>query len=183
MRQKSQHIIPDDVGIVCIYLRYNDPEQTPYNLFASIIKQLTTEASKVPQSLRDLYERHHDQISPPSLVEILEVLANLANKYSGLFFVIDALDECSDEIRWDLVERIRELRPNVHLLITSRPSDIIDSELEGFARMDIKADKADLELFIDRHISKNKNLQRVVQKSPAMRGDIKEAVVKTAEQM
>lgn len=103
--------------------------------------------------------------------------------YTEVFLVIDALDECSDELRWGLMEKLRECQPQVRLMITSRFLESIDEELEDFERLEIKANKADLELFIDHHIQKNKNLGRVVEKSPGMRVDIKEAVVKTAEDM
>ena len=183
-QQKAQKLIAEDVAIVVLYLKYNDPEQTLENLLASIVKQLAQETFiHVPPFLLDLYERHNDRNTPLSLTEILEVLDVCATNHSKMFFIVDALDECSDEVRWALVQKIRSLGPRMRLLITSRPLDSIDQELEGFARLDIKADKADLELYIDHHITKSRHLQRTVHKSPALLGDIKEAVVKTAEHM
>ena len=182
-QQKAQKLITEDVGIVVLYLKYNDPEQTLENLLASIAKQLTQDTIRAPPFLLDLYERHNDRNTQLSLTEILELLDFFATSHSKMFFIVDALDECSDEVRWDLVEKVRNLGPGLRLLITSRPLNSIDRELEDFARLEIKADKGDLELYIDHHITKNKHLERVVQKSPALRGDIKAAVVKTAEQM
>ena len=182
-QQKAQKLIAEDVRIVVLYLKYNDPEQTLENLLASTVKQLTQDSIRVPPLLLELYERHNDRNTPLSLTEIVELLDFFATNHSKIFFIVDALDECSDEVRWDLVEKLRGLGPRTRLLITSRPLNSIDQELQDFARLEIKADKADLELYIDHHITKNKHLERVVQKSPALRGDIKEAVVKTAEQM
>lgn len=137
----------------------------------------------MPKLLEELYERYRDQNIPASLDEIYETLSSLIETYSDVFFVIDALDECTDEIRWGLIEKLRACQPKTCLLITSRFLDSIDEELEDFERLEIKANRADLELFIDHHIHKNKNLRRIVERSPGMRIDIKEAVVKTAEDM
>jgi len=59
----------------------------------------------------------------------------------------------------------------------------IEEELEGADKLEIKANKADLELYIDRQILKNKNLRKVVEKSPSIRQDVKSAVVVTAADM
>ena len=103
--------------------------------------------------------------------------------YTEVFFIIDGLDECPEEVRWGLVERLQGFQSNVQLMITSRYLDSIAEELEGFARFEIKANKDDIELFIDHQIRKNRNLRRIVEKSPSLRQDMKVAVVKTAENM
>lgn len=66
-------------------------------------------------------------------------------------------------------------------MVTSRLLESIQEELEDFEQLEIKAHKSDIELFVDRQIRKNKNLRRIVQKKPTLREDIKEEVVKTAE--
>lgn len=81
------------------------------------------------------------------------------------------------------MEKLREIEPQVRLLVTSRHLDSIEEDLRDFERLEIKANKADLELFINHHIQKNKNLRRVVQKGPTISDDVKFAVVRTAEDM
>jgi hypothetical protein len=100
-----------------------------------------------------------------------------------VYFVLDGLDECSDEVRWGLVEGLRALVPHIRLLITSRYRDDIREELEDFNRVDIHATRSDIEIFVDHQIQKNRYLLRMVDKSQRIRGDIKEAVVRTAEGM
>lgn len=97
--------------------------------------------------------------------------------------VVDALDECSDQIRWGLVETLRKLEPNVRLMITSRPLESISQELVDFERLEIKANRADIELFVDQQIRSNVNLRRIIQRSPGLRHDIKAAVRRNAEDM
>ncbi|KAI4123157.1 MAG: hypothetical protein LQ347_006261 [Umbilicaria vellea] len=177
-RQRAQKQLSENVGIAVMYLRYNDPEQTLENLLASLLKQLAQEQDTVPSLLQGLFEQHRDHNMALSLEDITNVLTSLTETYAEVFFVVDTLDECSDEIRWELLEKLQQCQPKIHLMITSRFLDSIGQELEDFERLEIKADKADLELFIDRRIQKNKNLRRIVEKSPRMRTDIKDAVVK-----
>jgi len=59
----------------------------------------------------------------------------------------------------------------------------ISEELKDFKRLEIKAQKEDIELFIDGQIQKNQTLRRVMEKSPSIRGDVKEAVLRTSKDM
>lgn len=144
---------------------------------------MAQEPTELPDVLVELYERYHDQSVPASSDAIFETLTLLIDTYSEVYFIVDALDECSDELRWDLLEKLRACTPKARLMITSRFLDNINEELNDFARLEIKAHKADLELFVDRHIQKNKNLRRIVEKSAVMRSDITEAIIATAEDM
>ncbi|KAH0536013.1 hypothetical protein FGG08_007096 [Glutinoglossum americanum] len=182
-RQRPQLEDGEGIGVAIIYLKYNEPDQTLGNLLGSLVKQLVEEQGAVPKSLRELYGRHHARGTSPSLDEVSGILSSLVETYTKVSFIVDALDECSEEVRWGLVEKLRGFKPKVHLMITSRFLDSIEEELEGFERLDIKANRADIELFIDQQILKNKNLRRIVEKSPAIRDDIKEGVVRTAEDM
>ena len=100
-----------------------------------------------------------------------------------MYCVIDALNECSEELRWDLLKKIDQYQPKLQLLITSRFLDSIAEKLSDFERFEIKANKADIEIFIDNQIKKNRNLRKHVAKSSTLRDDIKTSVVRTAEDM
>ena len=154
-----------------------------HNLTTSLVKQLAQEQEKVSGSLRGLYERHCQQNSIPTLEEILEVTKSVVATYDKVFFVTDALDECCDETRWGLLDFLRQFQPSTHIIITSRSLDSIGEELEDFQHLEIKAHRSDVELFIDDQIQRNKNLRKIVQKSPPMRLEIKKRVVETAQYM
>jgi hypothetical protein len=171
------------VGIAVIYFRYNEPEHTLENVLASILKQLVQEHDSVPAPLLELYELHRERSTPPHLDEVTEALSSTVETFGEVFLVVDALDECSEEVRWGLVERLKSLQPRLRLLITSRYLDAIEEDLEGFGRYEIKANKADIELFIDAQIRKNRHLRKIVERSPALRKDMKDAIVHTADEM
>ena len=133
--------------------------------------------------LVELYKYHQDRNTSPSLAEIKQTLNLLLEPYTVVYCIVDALDECSEEIRWELLESLDSLQPKLRILVTSRYLDSIAEELEKYARFEIKANKDDIELFIDRHIKKNRNLRKLVDKSCSLRDDIKSSVVRTAENM
>lgn len=166
-----------------IYLKHNDPEHSITNLVGSLLKQTAHHYSTLPKNIKKLYDLYGETGSPPPVNEILHALVGLLEDNAETYLVIDALDECNDETRWELLGKLRQLQPNIHLLILSRFRGDIDEELNDFKRLEIEANKADVELFIDAQIQNNAKLRRLVEKTPALRGDIKEAVVKTAKEM
>ena len=171
------------VAVAVIYLKYNDPQQTLNNILASVLRQLVEEQEVIPDFLQSAYEHHCDNNASPTLQSIKDILKAIVLLYAKVFMIVDGLDECSEDIRWALTEQLRDMPGTVYVMITSRVLDSIREELEDFVQMEIKAHKSDIELFIDRQIRKNRNLRKIVQKNPAMRQDIKEGVVKTAENM
>jgi hypothetical protein len=164
-------------------LKYNEPEQNLNTVLGTIIRQLLHDHESIPDVLQEIYENQDDPNAAPSLKKLSRILLEMCETcYSTVFLIIDALDECEDKFRWELLDILRPL-PNSRLMITSRLLPGIEEELEGFSRLDVKANKADIELFINRQIENNKNLKKIVSQHPAMRRDIHVAVVKTAQDM
>jgi len=141
--------------IAFIYFKYDNPEHTLDNILASIVKQLAQESDPIPPRLLDLYEHHRERNTSPSLADIAVTLSSTLEMYEEVFLIIDALDECNEELRWGLVDKLETLRPKLHLLITSRYLESIDEELINFKKYEFKAHRADIELFIDHQIRKN----------------------------
>ena len=183
-RQRTKkEMLNKEVGVAMMYLKYTDHQQTLENILGSLLAQLAQDLDPLPPFLRDLYEKHRAYRTSPTLSDLSIALSDVSNLYKRIYVIVDALDECTDDVRWELMEKLREIEPRVHLLVTSRDLDSIEEELQDFERLEIKANKADLELFIDHHIQKNKNLRKIVQKSPTIKEDIKVAVVTIAEDM
>ncbi len=120
------------------------------------------DSDTISPTVLELYEHHRDRNTSPSVEELSQSLLTTIESFKEVFLVVDALDECSDKLRWDLVEQLDNIQPEVHLLITSRYLDSINEELETFARFEIKAHRSDIELFIDHQIKKNRNLRKIV---------------------
>ena len=134
-RQLQQKKVEGYTGVAVIYLKYNEPDQTVGNLLASLLKQLAQQRKELPSVLVDLYERYNDQSVSASLDDIFETLLLLIKTYTEVYFIVDALDECSDELRWDLVEKLRACTFKARLMITSRFLENINEELDDFSRL------------------------------------------------
>jgi len=96
---------------------------------------------------------------------------------------VDGLDECTEGVRWPLVENLLELPEHARLMLTSRFLDSMDEEFSQFQQLEIKANKEDIELYVDSQIKRNRNLRKMVQKYHTMRGEIKDQIVKSAKGM
>ncbi|KAI9714422.1 MAG: hypothetical protein M1820_000383 [Bogoriella megaspora] len=183
LRQATSDSQKGKVGIAVVYLKYNDHDQTPENLFGSVLQQLVQDSDFIPPQVISSFERHHGRNTTATFDEIVQMLQSTIEGFQETFFVIDGLDECVEEFRWELVEQLTKFLPKLRLLITSRFLDAIDEELVDFVRFEIRADPADIELYIEYQIKKNRNLRRIIQRAPKLRADIKEGVVKTADSM
>lgn len=171
------------LGITFIYFKYNETDQTIENILSSLLKQLLQDSEDIPPDLLSLYERHRDQNTSPKTDEIFQALSTMIKSHEEVFCIIDALDECNEDLRWELVDRLESLGRKLRILITSRYLDSIAEELEIYQRFEIRANRADIELFIDYQIRRNKNLRKIVEKSSSLRDDIKTGIFNTAENM
>lgn len=171
------------IGITFIYLKYNETDQTFDNILSSLLKQVLQDSEDISPDLLSLYERHRDRNTSPKIDEISQALSTVIEGHEEVFCIIDALDECNEDLRWELVEKLENFGPKLRVLITSRYLDSIAEELEVYQQFEIRANKADIELFIEHQIRRNRNLRKMVEKSPSLRDDIKQGVFNTAENM
>lgn len=101
------------VGIAYIYCDYrNINDQKVNDLLASLLRQLSERQVLLPGIVKDLYNSHRVKNTRPSLERIYDVLQSVAQNYSKVFLVIDALDECqvSDNNRKKFLTKIFALQ-------------------------------------------------------------------------
>ncbi len=170
-------------GIAVLYLKYNDREQTLENLLASLCKQLLQAQQTVPPYLVELYEKYTGQNQFATAEELFEALSSTAASCGSAYILVDGLDECMEELRWPLVETLLKVPSHVRVMLTSRFLDSMDEDFNQFRQLEIKANREDIELFIDSQVKKNRNLRKMIQKHQAMRDEIKAKVVESAQGM
>jgi len=119
----------------------------------------------------DAYTRHKKYKSQPSLSDLEEMFHTVAARYKdGVFVIVDALDECqmSDNIRSEFIEALLRLQSrdrNVNILATSRPVPDIVEAFDGYSRLEIVAQRDDIERYMRnkmpnlRAVSKYRDLQ------------------------
>jgi hypothetical protein len=172
------------VGIACIYCNYKEKDaQTLTNLVAGLWAQLVRNSSSLPTEVRDLYSTHVRRNTAPTLDEVQKILQTEIARYSKVFVVIDALDEYPEGDRPTLLKRLRELRPTINLMVTSRYLDAIANDFEGSPQLEIGANVEDVRVYIVGRISSEKRLSRFVSKDPALGENIVNTVAGKAKKM
>jgi hypothetical protein len=88
--------------------------------------------------VQDLYKSHSRHNIRPKLGEISEILKSETGRYSKIFVVVDALDECAEDkgSRESLLNELRKLQPIASLMVTSRFIDSIAREFEGMLQLE-----------------------------------------------
>lgn len=175
-----------DVGIACIYCNYKEKNmQTPVNLIAGVWSQLIQQHEPLSNDVQDLYKSHSRHNTRPTLGEVSKILKSDTGRYSRIFVVVDALDECPEDTgsRESLLKELRALQPILNLIVTSRFIDTIAREFNGMIQLEIRANDEDIQAYTRARISREHKLLRNVGKDVALREDIVKTVVRNAEKM
>jgi hypothetical protein len=101
-----------DVGLAYLFCNYKSQvDQSVYGLLSALLKQLVQSRIDITAPVKHLYDHHSKQKSRPFLDEIFTSLSTICSHYTGVYFVVNALDECSDQdgTRSRLVEKLRDL--------------------------------------------------------------------------
>ena len=171
------------VGIAYIYCNFRrQGEQKLEGLLASLLKQLAREQLYLPDSIKDLYNCHKKNRTPPSADEISRALRSVAINFARLFLLVDALDECqiTDRCRSEFLSEIFNLqaRTGANLFATSRPILDIDREFKGCVSREILASDEDVRRYLDGHLSQ---LPAFVSKRPDLQEEIKNEITQAVE--
>jgi len=104
-------------------------------------------------------------------------------RYSKTFFIIDALDECSEDAQRTLLELgALQVKMNLNLIITSRPSASIKQVLEGAEQLEVRARDEDVRSYLQERISTTR-VARVVGSDAALQENILNTITEKADGM
>jgi hypothetical protein len=146
-----------NIGIAFVYCNFRSQyEQKAEDLLASILKQLAHGQSSLLDSIKSLYEKHVNKKTKPSFDELSTTLSITAAKYSRVFIIVDALDECqeSSSSRTKFLSEIFKLQATsgVNFFATSRPISEVSSKFEGCIKQEIRATNEDVRRYLDGHM-------------------------------
>ena len=156
------------VGIAFLYCSYKDPDQTPENLIASLLRQFVQRLPSLPEEIRNMYKQYNKEQTRPSLAEYLHLLHKVARMFSQAFLLVDALDECKEEdgARERLLAALRQLSGSFRLVVTSRWIPAIESELSEALKLEIRADNEDVARYVSSRVATTPRLMRHVVADP-----------------
>ncbi|KAH6911215.1 ankyrin repeat-containing domain protein [Coprinopsis sp. MPI-PUGE-AT-0042] len=157
------------VCVAYIYFRYSDhTTATVKDFLAVLVKQTIERHPRYLPFIRALYDRHIREGTQPSESELLHLLRLFTALIEATFYFLDALDEAPPGVQLDLLEKLSSL--NVKLFITSRPLPILEARFPGAHRFPILAQDRDLDLHINKEISRSPMLQTVLnEEDPSFR--------------
>ncbi|KAF7364782.1 ANK-REP-REGION domain-containing protein [Mycena venus] len=189
---------PRTITVACLYLNHKETQiQTPSNLLAGLWRQLVFEKPISTDSVvQNLYKRHSEKGTRPTLAEIHEVLFLAVAQWSKAYIVVDALDEYPEDDRMVLLEQLTTLGSTVNLMVTSRPhireyheyifANInIRQNLKTDIRIqiEIRASDEDIRKYVNQRIQAHYRLRLHVQTSPDLREYIITKILKAVDGM
>jgi hypothetical protein len=163
--------------IAFIYYSYRSrDQQTLRHTLETILRQIVTVLPEIPESVNRLFSY------TPSTHEVRSILQGLLYNCQQLTIVIDALDECHDYTRTDVLSWIAELRLGVAVRFMATTRDFYANTSHDIFHdqplLEFKASRYDLELYTR---SRATNLRARIQ--PELVEDIVNGVVTAADGM
>ena len=168
-----------------VYCSYKDPDQTPENLIASLLRQFAQHLPSLPVEIRNMYKQHTKEKTRPSLAEYLRLLHMVVRMFSQAFLLVDALDECKEEdgARKRFLAALKELSEGVRLIVTSRWIPAIESEFSEALKLEIRADNEDVAQYVRSRIASSPRLMRHVEADPMLESMVSRKIVDNSHGM
>ncbi|SCV35431.1 related to ankyrin [Fusarium fujikuroi] len=183
-------------GLLYFFFDFTDTsKQSLEGLVCSLCSQLYRKERKVQERLDSLYSSCDDGHQQPT-TEALEAAFNDMIQQAGeVWIVVDALDECRTRkgfptgglLSW-LKTLLDTQQLNVHLLVTSRPEQDIESAITGWDRIqDVvpiqsKLTMDDIRTYVHTRVRQHPGLARW-QQQPKVQGEIEAALIEKADGM
>ena len=184
MDHLTQSFEHTDVGIAYIYCNYKEKSgQSTVNLISSLLQQLVESRSAIPDEIKRLYRHHQKKGTRLAIDECSQLLRSEVRRFSTVYFIIDALDECLEERRQILLDELRKLRDYVKLLVTSRHIPTIERYFEPEKHLEIRASDEDIQNYLRFRIANSTRLERHVTKYPNLLEEIIAKIVEKAHGM
>lgn len=157
----------ENIGVAYIYFDHGEQDQQKdVHVLACLIKQLAYQIPEVPQEIENIYTRFDSQQKTPTFKDLEPPLLSIAKRFSRVFFILDALDECHPEYgRKKLLPSFKRMAANgISLFLTSRPyPEDIQLALSRAPSIKILAAEKDIETYIAKELDENPRAQNLLQ--------------------
>ena len=133
-------------------------------MLASLLKQLALTKAVLPEPVLDLHQRMRRQQRQPKQQDLEDALLRTCSEFDRVFFVIDALDECTKSQRNAVLRTLNKICQcsPVSMLITSRPhAQDISKAFEGSHKIVIEAKPSDIKKYVENKIADSDELETI----------------------
>ena len=174
----------ENAAVAYVYCNYKERDQTPINLVASLLQQLIQSQPAIPRDIVSICKDHIHKKTRPSLAEYSRLLQSQVQRFSEVYIIIDALDECTEVYGINnFLPEIRKLLPNIHLLVTSRFVSNIEREFAEASRLEIRANETDIRDYIEARIAAQPQMMRHIEADPTLRNALLDTIIQKADGM
>ena len=142
-------------GLAYFYCDYKDAAtQQAANIVKSMVKHAAIQNDRSCEDLQlflEKYKRDRTLDSTPSISNMTDVMLKMVGHYDCFYIVVDALDECPDDYRLevlDILKTIRTKASNARVIYTSREETDIKEAFSDFKSLCIAANMSDLKLYV-----------------------------------
>jgi len=124
----------------------------------SLLKQLLRIFNHLPIEVESVYEKRHQPGEILSLDVASRNFSTVSEEIRNVYICLDALDECTDSTRHELLSVLKTLPSTVRLFMTSRRGvkAAVQRYFERMAFLEIKADEDDIRQFLTQRIAQDK---------------------------
>lgn len=135
-----------NIGIAYVYFNYKEGgTQTLLNVVSSLVAQLLPQT---PGSSNIIQKHSGDRKQVRQISRICDMLWSCISFFKEAFCIIDALDDCDERLRAELLAILRRAPENFRLFCTSRPLTVIADMFPKALRLHIRATDADIETYV-----------------------------------
>ena len=126
--------------MIYVYFNYKSSEsQDQVKIAGRLLEQLVANAD-IPPELTSLHEKSKGKTPEPAA--LIQILKSYSKRFSSLYAVFDAFDECGDGSQEDVLDLFDDLEKSGYkLLISSRPGtlDKLQRRLTKTCPLEIRA--------------------------------------------
>jgi NACHT domain len=137
-----------NVQVIHLYFDYKSQQsQTVVDIAINLLKQLLSRLDNIPNELDSLYCAN----TRPDLPACKRLLTLCSKQFGTIFAVFDAIDECCDSYRKELLALFAHLlQSGCKLLISSRPHLLrnLRDQLSSARTIEVYANESDLRNYI-----------------------------------
>ena len=167
-----------------VYCNYKE-SRTTMTYIRTALKQLCRTMQSLPLELQEVYRQHYRNDSQPKYEELRTVFLVIIRQFGRIFFVLDALDECTLDQRTTLCDFMLSLAKTtghgiVKLFVTSRRESDIELAFQNYTpTIEVEAAKvsSDIEVYVKAQIELRHSLKS---KNPALKNKIINALTTKA---
>ena len=178
-------ITSDDTGVAFIYFSYSEAKrQNETNILGCVIQQLFTGRQELTEKLKEVHGRHSRTQTPPSMDEYMQLLQAAAIQFRDIFIIINALDQCNQDMKDTVLKKIHNTLPNARYLITSRIMFTSPSSAESATTfIDIQANEQDIKHYLCERFKICTSLQVHIERHDDLQERIVSGVYRTTNGM